>query len=402
MRLLFKELKKLFNPLIVLILAAFSIAYTFVFLSFPFSQRWTVRQTRLYEELRAEFGNELSSDEWDAFLAKREAVLERINERIRSSEILRKNGIDDYEAFIHTPPVVFTPTTSEAAIEMQMEKDRIFILDENTSPLFEYLSEMDYLISRKEDFHALADERDYDEAKGGGYVPSDAPHRNAAVAKRYRQTSTSSISLIPRTAAGNVRDGLMWLMILSAILCFVLILPCLIKERLRGMRDIQLASAAGRGIFALQAKTCALLGLGVGLLLDLVYALLLWRSGTLGFIACDISSFDRWRFWTDISFGSYLLIHALAVMLFSVCASLSAYFIGRLANSHIVGLGIALPVAAALVFGFYMLVRNPLYLFSSPSLAAAVIKICITLLIFAAISAAVLIMLKRDKVRDIL
>jgi|GEM_PF-2574161 len=402
MRLLFKELKKLLSPLIVLILAAFSIAYTFVYLNFPLSQRTTVRQTRLYEELRAEFGRELSSDEWDAFLAKREAVLERINESIRSSEILRKNGIDDYEAFIHTPPVVFTPTTSEDAVEMQMEKNRIYILDENTSPLFDYLSEMDYLIHRKDDFHALADERDYDEAKGEGYVPSDAPYRNAAVAKRYRQTSTGSISLIPCGAADDVRDGLMWLLILSAILCFVFILPCLIKERLRGMRDIQLASAAGRGIFAVQAKTCALFGLGVGLLLDLVYALLLWRSGTLGFIACDVSCFDHWRFWTDISFGSYLLIHALAVMLFSVCASLSAYFIGRLANSHIVGLGIALPVAAALVFGFYMLVRNPLYLFSSPSLAAAVIKICITLLIFAAISAAVLIMLKRDKVRDIL
>ncbi len=402
MRLLLKELKKLLSPLIVLILAAFSVAYTFLFLNSPLSQRWTVRQTRLYEELRAEFGRELSSDEWDAFLAKREAVLERINESIRSSEILRKNGIYDYETFIHTPPVVFTPTTSEEAIEMQMEKNRIYILDENTSPLFDYLHEMDYLISRKDDLHALADERDYDEAKGEGYVPSDAPYRNAAVAERYRETCTGSISLIPRTAVDNVRDGLIQLLILSAILCFVLILPCLIKERLRGMRDIQLASSAGRGIFAVQAKTCALFGLGVGLLLDLVYALLLWRSGTLGFIACDISSFDRWRFWTDISFGSYLLIHAAAVMLFSVCASLSAYFIGRLANSHIVGLGIALPVAAALVFGFYMLVRNPLYLFSSPSIAAAVIKPCITLLVFAAISAAVLIMLKRDKVRDIL
>ena len=402
MRLLFKELKKLLNPLPVLILAAFSVAYTFLFLNFPFSQRWTVRQTRLYEELRAEFGRELSFDEWDAFLAKREAVLERINERIRSSEILRKNGIDDYETFIHTPPVVFTPTTSEEAVEMQREKDRIYHDDEITSPLFDYLHEMDYLIGRKDDLHALAYERDYDEANGEGYIPSDAPYRNAAVAERYRETCTGSISLIPRGAAGNVRDGLMRLMILSAILCFVLILPCLIKERLRGMRDIQLASASGRGIFAVQAKTCALFGLGVGLLLDLVYALLLWRSGTLGFIACDISSFDRWRFWTDISFGSYLLIHAAAVILLSVCASLSAYFIGRLASSHIVGLGIALPVAAALVFGFYMLVRNPLYLFSSPSLAAAVIKICITLLVFAAIWAAVLIMLKRDKVRDIL
>lgn len=402
MRLLLKELKKLLNPLIVLILAAFSVAYTFLYLSSPLSQRTTVRQTRLYEELRAEFGNELSSDEWDAFLAKRESVLERINERIRRSEILRKNGIDDYETFIHTPPVVFTPTTSEEAIKMQMEMDRIYHDDEITSPLFSYLSEMDYLIGRKDDLHALADERDYDEANGEGYVPSDVPHRNAAVAERYRKTCTGSISLIPHTAVDNVRDGLIQLLILSAILCFVLILPCLIKDRLRGMRDIQLASAAGRGIFAVQAKTCALFGLGVGLLLDLVYALLLWRSGTLGFIACDVNTFERWRFWTDISFGSYLLIHALAVMLFSVCASLSAYFIGRLASSHIVGLGIALPVAAALVFGFYMLVRNPLYLFSSPSIAAAVIKPCITLLIFAAISAAVLIMLKRDKVRDIL
>ena len=402
MRIIFKELKKLLNPRFTAILLLFSTAYTFLFLSFRLTQRASERSIRLYGELLSEFGNELSRDEWDAFLEKRESILERINEQIRSSEILRKNGIDDYEAFIHTPPVVFSPNTSEDAVEMQMEKDRIYILDENTSPLFEYLSEMDYLISRKDDFHALADERDYDEAKGEGYVPSDAPYRNAAVAKRYRQTSTGSVSLIPRGAADNVRDGLMWLLILSAILCFVLILPCLIKERLRGMRDIQLASAAGRGIFAVQAKTCALFGLGVGLLLDLVYALLLWRSGTLGFIACDISSFDRWRFWTDISFGSYLLIHAAAVILFSVCASLSAYFIGRLASSHIVGLGIALPVAAALVFGFYMLVRNPLNLFSSPSLAAAVIKLCITLLIFAAISAAVLIMLKRDKVRDIL
>ncbi|MBR5949730.1 MAG: hypothetical protein IKZ82_13955 [Clostridia bacterium] len=402
MRLLLNELKKLLNPRLAAILLLFSIAYTFLFLNFRLTQGTSERNIRLYGELRSEFGAELSLDEWDAFSAKRDGVLERINEQIRASEIMRKNGIEDYEAFIHTPPIVFTPDMSEADMEFEQERSRIY--HDRASQLIGNLLEMDILILAKENHWVLADESEYDEARAeNGRIPNDTPYKNDAVAERYRRTSTRGVSLMPAAVLRALDEDLLWLFILAAILCFVLILPRLIGEHLRGMREIQLASKTGRGIFPLQAGTCAVFGLCVGMLLIAVYGAILWRCGALRFIACDINTYDtRLRFWTDMSFGGYLLIHAAAVLLFSVCASLFAYFIGRLSGNYITGLALALPVAAALVWGFLMLCQSPLNLFGAPTLAAAVIKSCGALLILAVIVIAVLIMLKRDKARDIL
>ena len=400
MRLLFKELKKLFNPLLVLILLLFTAAYSVVILYII--QDIILDSADYYlpfeRELISEFGAEISLDEWDAFSQKRDGLLEKLNAHIRQSDVFAKYGIETY-VDLQTKQKEYSEHSAYADAENELwrENSRLYTeASEYEKLVFDY-QEIDNYIYAKDHNLILADESDYDAMIAEN--PAGSPEYAYIDAREKEIATRDYVSVhIPRTYDIFFEDAFR-LFILEAIWCIVLILPYVMKERICNVRSMQLATRTGRGIFGVQAVACALGGAIIGMLLNAVYAALLLIRGYFAFFPCDMNRSEL--LWIDISFGNYLLIHAAAVILLSVCASLATYFIGRLARSYIAGLGLALPVAAALVWGFVSFFRYPLDM-RSPSLAAAVIKPCITLLIFAAISAAVFIMLKRDKVRDIL
>ena len=400
MRLLFKELKKIFNPLLILILALFSAVYSVIILYII--QGLVFGSPDYYlpfgRELISEFGTEISLDEWDALLQKRDGILEKLNGYVRESEVFAKYCIETYVDY-QTKIEEYSQHSAyaDAEFELRNEDFRLYKeASEYAKLVFDYdLS--DCYVYNKDYNLILADESDYD-AMIAEY-PAASPEY-AYIAAREKEIATRDYTslYIPRTYDIFFEDTFR-MFILEAIWCIVLILPYIIKERIVNARPMQLATRTGRGIFGVQAGACALGGAIIGLLLDTVYAALLGISGHFTYFPCDMNATEL--LWIDISFGNYLLIHAAAVILFSVCAALALYFIGKLVNSYIAGIGIALPVLAALVWGFVSYFRYPLNM-RSPSLAAAVIKLCAVLLIFAVIVFAVLIMLKRDKVRDIL
>ena len=85
----------------------------------------------------------------------------------------------------------------------------------------------------------------------------------------------------------------------------------------------------------------------------------------------------------------------------SVVSALLAYLIGRLSVNYIVGLGISIPVTAALCIAVNLIMRTPFYMGISE--ISSFCLICIPIIILPVVVLMLAgAMLCRDRVRDIL
>lgn len=376
MRILRKEIRRILSIKLLAILVLFSVCFSFLFLSiaqefwnYSFSQ-WDVD---FYRELVSEFGTELSIDEWDSFLSKRQQLIDDFMTEVRKSPVMQKYEIDTYDKYYDAKErLMLSDNMSDDDEELRNEISRLVFEDEVASPISFKLQCMDQICDDKERGHIFTDSE-----------------------------SADNISLIHRAATETVDGDLVKMLILSAVWCFVLILPYQIGERLRGIRDIQLCTKTGRKCFNKQAAASVIVGLIIGIMLCAVYAVLLARKGAFDFAACKISS-HGYEYWLDMTYGQYLSFYAVFMLLSSAGSALLAYFVGRLSANYIAGISIAIPTVAALCTAMKYLGIAPFNDKWNVTMELSILRACGVPLVCAVCVTAVCIMLKRDKVRDIL
>ena len=376
MRILRKEIRRILSIKLLAILVLFSVCFSFLFLSIAqefwnySSSQWDVD---FYRELVSEFGTELSIDEWDSFISKRQQLIDDFMTEVRKSPVMQKYEIDTYDKYFDAKErLVLSDNMSDDDEELRNEISRLIFEDEAASPISFKLQCMDQICDDKERGHIFTDSE-----------------------------SADNISLIHRAATETVDGDLVKMLILSAVWCFVLILPYQIGERLRGIRDIQLCTKTGRKCFNKQAAASVMVGLIIGIMLCAVYAVLLARKGAFDFAACKISS-HGYEYWLDMTYGQYLSFYAVFMLLSSAGSALLAYFVGRLSANYIAGIGIAIPTVAALCTAMKYLGIAPFNDKWNVTMELSILRACGVPLVCAVCVTAVCIMLKRDKVRDIL
>ena len=371
-----KEIRRILSIKLLAILVLFSVCFSFLFLSIAqefwnySSSQWDVD---FYRELVSEFGTELSIDEWDSFLSKRQQLIDDFMTEVRKSPVMQKYEIDTYDKYYDAKErLMLSDNMSDDDEELRNEISRLVFEDEVASPISFKLQCMDQICDDKERGHIFTDSE-----------------------------SADNISLIHRAATETVDGDLVKMLILSAVWCFVLILPYQIGERLRGIRDIQLCTKTGRKCFNKQAAASVIVGLIIGIMLCAVYAVLLARKGAFDFAACKISS-HGYEYWLDMTYGQYLSFYAVFMLLSSAGSALLAYFVGRLSANYIAGIGIAIPTVAALCTAMNYLGIAPFNDKWNVTMELSILRACGVPLVCAVCVTAVCIMLKRDKVRDIL
>jgi hypothetical protein len=391
MRIIGKEIKKLFNIRLIGLLLLFTTVFMWAFLSMTYSY-WNYSNSdydvNLHRELIAEFGSQLTEDEWDAFIQKRIELASEFNTAINGNEILERNGIDTYEKFLEAYENI-----SDDEKALSDEISRIIYSDYVTSPLFFKLQEMnDFVDLKGSTFFA---DKTQEEIFG------DDKTKSEDYKKRYTESVNSdSVSLIHPAVTETVDSDFFRLIILSAVWCFIIIIPFQISESLKGVRDIQLSCKIGRKIFNIQSLVCGFIGLATGILLAFVYGIMLYRKGTFDFLNCIIIDKVCAVYWFDLTYGQYLLIYLLIFLLASISAAMLAYFIGRISINYITGLGISIPIATVFCLAVGKLANMPFY--AETTVAGSFTKIAFLLVIYAICFLAVRIILKKDKVSDIL
>lgn len=404
MRILTKELRRLFDVRLIVILILFSIVYISIFLSIA-RKDWNYSSSPydvdFYRELVACFGPELSIDEWDEFMAVRQKLIDEFMDEVRKSPVMSKHGINTYEKYREERNKIYElygEDMTKEDKELYDELFRIELNDEITCPLNFKLQAMNWICDDKEDGYIFTDELNADNIISKNYVSKQSDNYK----RRYKFHMTADhISLIHESAINTVDGDFKWVIILSVIWCFVLIMPYQVSERLRCVRLVKLPTFTGRKIFDQQAVASGCSGMLTGIILCGIYALLLWRKGAFDFLQCNISV-HALEYWFDISYIQYLMIYALFIILGSVGAALLSYIVGRLSLNYIAGIGIAIPISVVYATVISMLGTAPFDMGYNIYQTWSVFRACGVGLVSVFCVIVTCTMLHRDKVRDIL
>lgn len=399
MRIIRKEIRKVLNLRLIVILLLFSVIYV---TQIPYiSLDWwnhsaSPYEVPLHKELIGRYGATISLDEWDDFMSFRQGLIDELMEYVLHDEIMQKYDIDTYEKYEEQKEI--TALGEAHQTELGQEFSRLTFDDPITSPLNFKIQKLDSLVGAKESGHIFSNkEESENKIQSSDYYKSMSESARNRIVQIW---TGKELSLLHGAVTENVKDDFVRMAILAVIWCFVLILPYQITERLKNVREIQLTTRTGRKIFGKQAVVCAFTGIVTGILVSAVYGFMLWRKGAFDFIHCPINIMMIW-YWVDLTYGQFLLLYACELIMTSVAASLFAYLIGRISANYVVGLGISIPVTVALCMAVNIIMIMPFELHIQKTVSF--LLICVPLLIIPIIGTLLIcMMLRHDKVRDIL
>lgn len=402
MRVLIKELKKIFSLRIVLILALFSAVYFYISIQITDYRTDLLLGTNsvydvpFYEELVQEYGATLSIDEWDSLMDKRTDMEEQLEELIKQDKILSESGIDTLDKFYKEDyRLSFSSDLTEEETEIYDKMLYLHFGHPDSSKIFFRLQ----IISSMEDFRGYAFFF-ADEKSAKKYLDPDSS--KLMQERELKQRTRSEVSLLPYSVLKLIdHEDCVRLPILAVICCFVLIVPFPIGEKLRGVFSIYASTKTGRRIFNKQLSASVLTGTIVAVIFAAIYTFMLWLKKVFFFKDCPIFTYAGIWNWFDITFGQLMLMHLAAFMLITVSASVLAYLVGRLANNYITGIAVSIPAAAAYCAltsycSAFMFDMNWEFWLCMMKVILGIIVPCLAIFITA------FFVTKRDKVRDML
>ncbi len=402
MKIFRKELAKIFNFRLILILIGFALIFEYLFINLNYYPGYSANSpydVPFYEELVAQFGSTLSREEYDDFLQKKKDLAAIVEAEMQNSEVFRAYGVETIEQFEEYHNKSGELTEEETLI--LDETINFWFWNDVTEPILFRIQVLNrYIESAGTHFFADDSSLEY----WSDYFSRHSPE----VAERLQTLFwRDEISLLPNSLYNLINDDFLRLVILSVVCCFVLILSYQVTERLRGIIPIAASAKIGRRIFRRQMLASMISGAILGLVIGGIYGVMLWSKNVFVFADCPLSG-RVYRFWLDMTFGQYILLCFLLLVVISAAAALLAHFIGRLSANYIAGIAISIPSAAiyyvlVFLFGNFMLKVGEYGKIQSESLAASLLwTFGGFALLIGTIGIASGVLLKHDRRRDIL
>ncbi|MBR1740564.1 MAG: hypothetical protein IJ733_01590 [Lachnospiraceae bacterium] len=275
--------------------------------------------------------------------AKKEASFE---EEIGKSSVLKAAEIKDYETF---------KEEEKRLDELEAKGERE--LKEKEKKISEEIDKIHGYVTFEKDeklcFEAQAVEG-ITEKKGFLFgVPKETAKQWAeesggtALYQRayYKRLLKKEASLLPEGVFFILQSDMQTMARHLLICFFILLIPYQVRERLRGVVPLFVTTQTGRKIFGIQLLSSVLSCLCVGVLQLFLYAgIFIWKG--LGvFFTCPAWSYDSNNYWSDgFSFGVYMAVYSLLVLLAAVAVVVLIYQIGRMSVNYIIGIAISIPV----------------------------------------------------------
>jgi hypothetical protein len=299
-------------------------------------------------ELVEEFGGTLSLSEWSKIDDKVSQLEDDFSAIIRQNEVLKDAGITNYEEMIALRQKLWDKdeeewTKEEARVSEEIEQ-MIFSRRESSKLFFE----LQYLNDLNTEYKGYQFGRSQEDADT--YLEDLDVSDLYKAAERERLTK-DYISLLPSGMLFILQEDMRHMGKLLVICFMVLILHYQIRERLRGVLPLYASTYTGRAIYRKQflagIVSCGI----VGTVQFLVYlGIYVWK-GLAVFWQCECWSAAENNYWCDrLSFGAYMGIYMVLVMLVALGAASVAYMIGRAVMNYIAGIAVAIPVGGVIVY----------------------------------------------------
>ncbi|QED46639.1 ABC transporter permease [Cytobacillus dafuensis] len=385
MRIIWQEMKKIFNPVMLLILVLINMLMYYIFIDFDISVfpngRPATDHYHIGIEMVEKYGHELDEIELKDFKEVLQQEIKKADEYIQSDKEFAELGI----------------TTYEESREMNIDMDKNPAYSQLHSKIvFDKGVDFFWEIPAREDI--IEDFEYIKERYGYGYIEQPTEDQERRIQEVVNTGAVNSIF-----PAYPVEDNFhsisknITITILVSVL--FMISPIFIRDYKNNMIGLQYTSKAGRSLFKKKVAAGVLSAFLITTILLVVYYSMYATNDIGMFLASGINSFMGTVYWYDFTFLQLIIVTIGLTYVLSLSLSLVAIYVSSICKNYIAIIGFQLPIfvlVCVLIFNKSLL--SEAFLINSSQLKVAVLY-CVII-----ISPIILLIWKkrREKNQDIL
>lgn len=336
MNIIKNEIKKIFNPINMIVAALITIIIWFLFISFNIENFPNGSQTYDYDTsvyMLKNYGTSMDEEEFKDFKQYREEKIKEANRYLLSDEEFAKENINSYEDYIKF----------RSKMEYNQKADKLIskVMFEDNVEVFWELQSLDYFIERYED-------KEF-------WISSGGEDESQAQKARYKEIRDSDGANSPLNFMifRNYNSLIFGINLLVLICVPILICPIFINDNKNKVNYIQYSTKTGRKLFSkkvivslISAIVITTIHLGI---LFTVYK----SNNTYMFWDCSINSFiSDMSSWYDITFGKYIILSVILTYIVSIITSIVTICVSSRTSTYISAIGIQIPIL--FIFGYWL------------------------------------------------
>lgn len=296
MKIIFWEIKKIWNIKILALMFILSIMYYQLLISFNveyFANGHPDKEIFDYgAQLTQKYGPTLEENEYQEFIKTREDLVAQANEYIKNDPTFASIGVYNYKDFENID--------YQYATDNQIEIHSL-LFDEKYNYIGFKIQTVNEIKENYENQHEY-------------YQLHISRSERTREAGRLQEiiNSKSYLSIMPYVVIDNYSDYTSWFIVLIILNLLILLSPLLVQDRIRQMHLLQYTAKRGRKI--LVSQFCAVMISAFLLItLQIIAAISLYDPlGTQIFLHNNLTSFISYTdYWSDITYGQLIIINIL-------------------------------------------------------------------------------------------
>ncbi len=372
MKIIWYELKKIWNWKIIGLLILIAILFYHMFLYYPIehfrSNHPHIEGHDLAVEMTERYGTTLSEDELEEFLQEEKYINEREFETIvETSPVFEEAGIVTFEDYQSLNNKFF-----EGSEELTAEEEEALDILHNDE-------QTDYSLYKRDRINAIMEDQSY-------------TYGSNSILDSY--TFETTVNYIGQLA------------VLTLLLSLVLVSPLVVKDRTRNIHFLQYTSKNGRKILKQQLIAVLLSAVVLTTVAVIVFGRLILRNDLLVFWNNGVDSFLNSRMsdmWFHLTFGEYISLALLLIYFLNISLVLLAFVISRYSQNRISMIMKLIPLFAVFaafgsaLFNWMLSPSNRLYRL----LSLVGLEGILTAVLFVIAASLMIFSLKREKRIDI-
>ncbi|AKL96586.1 ABC-2 family transporter protein [Clostridium aceticum] len=333
MRILFNEIKKIFELKMIVIMMLMSFILYFLFAGFYIDHfpngRPALDHYNVSLQMLEDYGRFMDEEEFLHFKDVYEKEIERADQYLETNELAIEAGISSYEEFL--------------AMDMGSRLNSYVMFEEGLDVFWE--------------LQARANLIDFYEEKelfmGSIYGATNEQQR-----QRIDEVVDEGMitSIFPRLVFENYRDYMRYVSIIILLSVMFMLSPIYLRDKKNYMNHLQYTTKIGRDIFK-KKVLAALIASFTIITLQLVVFFLLYATNNTGMFlnANIISIFNGYVFWYNFTFIQYIILTVLGIYALGFVIALMVSFVSSLAPNYITMIATQVPLV---FFTFSVLIRH--------------------------------------------
>ena len=349
MGLLKYELKKIWNPMLILVLILLGVLYYFLFCRFYIVYFKNGATTRAAFDLSAgwaeTYGPTLETEERAALDGQLTMEYDRFEDFVPADDRAAQFGIVDWDSFDDFYQNYFD-SARERGGEWEEEKERVIGLIVNNSNYHEIV----FLHQTIESYDDL--ENNIPAHFNYRGVGDSATLLTKKLARIDEITDSEMVhGYLPVSVIDNTWSYAARMAVWCVLSVILLLSPTLVRDRLRRTRSLQWTSRKGRRIWNTQLLAAGISAIALTALNMIAYTLPFLAQGPLIFKDFRLFSF-LWSGipWVDWTYGRYLIVLAVMIFLLNIIAAGFTVTLSQYSGHYIAMLLKALPLFAVMAY----------------------------------------------------